>query len=164
MARSETFRFNELPRSVAELKALPGSECTDPFAVAALTVAVLCNYNSNPEETFSMLDAIKGPQALTPYEKSFIKERFSYGKYVPISYFEGTSPANSYTPTKPYTITVFDNPYSYQDPNYAVLYIKSSGADSPRSVKLRKKGENWYLWEQFVLVSIRDATADDPWA
>lgn len=164
MAISKTIVFNSLPATVEELKALPQSACTDPFEVAALTVAILCNYNNNPEETYKMLDAIKGPQPLSTYEKQFIRDRMRDGKYVPVSYFAGTCPGNSYTPTLPYTITVSDNPYSYQDPDYANLYISSSGADSPRSVKLRKKGGNWYLWEQFVLVGIRAAAADDPWA
>ena len=161
---SKTFIFNSLPKTVEELRAMPESSCTDAFAVAALTVAVLCNYYDNAEETYRMLDAIKGPQPLSTYEKQFIRDRMMDNKYVPISYFEGTSPANSYTPSLPYKITVSDNPYSYTDPNYANLYIASSGADSPRSVKLRKKGDNWFLWEQFVLVGIRAAAADDPWA
>jgi len=164
MATSKTFTFNSLPKNVEELKAMPESACTDPFAVAALTVAILCNYQSSANDTYDMLDAIKGPQPLSTYDKQFIKDRMSYGKYVPVSYFAGTNPENSYTPSQPYTITVSDNPYSYQDPAYAVLYLTSSGADSPRQIKLRKKGNNWFLWEQFVLVGIRDAKADDPWA
>ena len=39
------------------------------------------------------------------------------------------------------------------------------GADSPRSVTLRKTGGGtWYLWEQNLLVDIRIPTSQDAWA
>ena len=45
------------------------------------------------------------------------------------------------------------------------LYLKTAGADSPRGIKLRQKGDNWYLWEySSVLVGIRTPANEDPWA
>ena len=64
----------------------------------------------------------------------------------------------------PITLTVSENPYSYQDEGYATLWIRSGGADSPRQVRLRRKGEQWFLWEQFLLPDIRKPAAEDPWA
>ena len=44
-------------------------------------------------------------------------------------------------------------------------YIACGGADSPRPVKLRKKGDGqWCLWEQYLLTDIRQPKANDPWA
>lgn len=160
----KTFTFAKLPENLAELKTLPEAALTDPFATAALTAAVLCNYEKNVDATVEMLNFLKGPQPLSPFEKQFLRDRLVGKSYVPRSYFAGTSPANNYTPSVPYTITVEENPYSYTQENYAVLWIKSSGADSPRQVKMRSKGENWYLWEQFLLPDIRVPAEQDPWA
>lgn len=162
---SKTFTFNALPQSVEEMRTLPESQLDNPFKTAALTVCALCAFPDNREASKAMLNFLKGPQPLTPFEEQFLADRFMDGKrYVPFSYFEGTSPDNDYTPSVPYTITVSSNPYSFQEENYAVLYIKSSGADSERNVKLRRKGEQWFLWEQFLLPDIRKPKSADPWA
>ena len=68
-------------------------------------------------------------------------------------------------PSQPYTVTVSENPYSYQNEGYAKMFIRSGGADSPREVLLRKaKDGKWYLWEQFILVGIRQPESQNPWA
>ncbi len=80
--------------------------------------------------------------------------------------FAGATPDNGYKPTAPYTIEVSDNPYSFNNENWAVLYVKSSGADSVRPVKLRKKpstGE-WFINDIQCLADIRVPKEEDPWA
>ena len=48
---------------------------------------------------------------------------------------------------------------------YLRLFLRTAGADSPRPIKLRKKGENWYLWEySSILSGIRIPAEADPWA
>ena len=161
----KTFTFDKLPESVAELQAMPESALTDPFATAALTAAALCHYEADAEETHKMLDFLKGPRPLSPFEKQFLRDRLVGKAYVPRSYFAGTSPENNYEPTLPYTITVEENPYSYQNEGYATLWIKSSGADTPRQVQMRHaKDGRWYLWENFLLPDIRIPASEDPWA
>ena len=160
----KTFRFDSLPENRAGLAALPEAALTDPFAAAALTVAALCRYEADPAAAVDMLNFLKGPQPLSTYETQFLRDRLAGKGYKPFSFFDGATPANNYTPTLPYTVTVRDNPYSYTDENYAMLYLTSGGADSPRGVKLRKKGEQWFLWEQFLLSDIRTPAKDDPWA
>ena len=84
---------------------------------------------------------------------------------MPRSYFSGAVPQNDYQPSQPYTVRVSENPYSYENENYAKLFLTSGGADSPRYVQLRKaKDGRWYLWEQFILVGIRPPESTDPWA
>ena len=160
----KTFTFAKLPQNVAELQAMPEAQLKDPYVTAALTAAVLCHYEKNVDETIDMLNCLKGPQPLSTYEKQFLRDRLVGKGYVPRSYFAGTSPANNYEPSVPYTITVTETPYSFNEDKYALLYIKSSGADSPRQVKMRAKGDTWYLWEQFLLPDIRVPASDDPWA
>lgn len=46
---------------------------------------------------------------------------------------------------------------------YAVLWIKSSGADHARQIKLRQKDDKWYLWEQMLLADIRKPASVDTW-
>jgi hypothetical protein len=84
---------------------------------------------------------------------------------VPFSYFKGATPANNYTPERPFTVTVESNPYSDANPGYMKLFLRSGGADNPREVVLRKKGDGqWMLWDQFLLVGIRSPKSADPWA
>ena len=161
---SEKFVFNKIPENLDELKALPEAALTSPFAAAALSVLVLCNYENNKDNTIEMLNYLKGPQPLSVYQTQFLRDRLSGKGYKTYSFFEGSSPQNNYTPTTPYTITTFDNPYSYTDEGYAKIYMRSSGADTERYVSLRQKGDKWYVWEIFYLSDIRTPAKDDPWA
>lgn len=163
--KKEKIVFSSLPTSLEEFKALPQAAMSTPFETAALTVLAFCYYPQNKELSLQMVDFLKGPRPLSGVEKSFIADRFRDSDYVPRSYFEGSTPQNDYTPSEPYTIVVSESPYSYQNENYATLYITSGGADSPRSVQMRKaKDGKWYLWEQFILVGIRQPDSVDPWA
>ena len=109
----ESFAFESLPKNVQELKALPQASLDSPFKTAALTLAVLCHYEQNPDETFEMLNFLKGPEPLSTYEKQFIKERLAGKFYKVKSFFAGATPQNNHEPSTPYTITVSDNSYSY---------------------------------------------------
>ena len=157
--------FPNLPDTLEEFKALSQAQLSTPFETAAMTVLALCFYPQNAELSLGMLDYLKGPQPLSAYDKQFLRDRFMDKDYVPRSYFKGAVPANDYTPAKPYTVAVFENPYSYGEQGYAQLFIQSGGADSPRYVKLRQaKDGKWYLWEQFLLAGIREPESADPWA
>jgi len=139
----------------------------DPFKTAALTVCALCAYSKDREVGTEMLNFLRGPRPMSPADVSFLNDRLMDGKdYVARSYFEGATPANGYTPATPYTVKVISNQYSkLENGNYMKLLIHSGGADSPRSVTLRKTGGGtWYLWEQNLLSDIRIPTSQDAWA
>ena len=163
---SETFTFNSLPTNVAELKALPEASMDTAFKTTALTMAVLCHYNDNLDETIEMLNYLKGPADVSGQEKQLLSEKLQGKAYKAFSYFAGATPQNGYKPTLPYTITVSENPYSFDNENWATLYVASGGADNPRTMKLRKKpstGE-WFLNEIQCLSDIRLPVEEDPWA
>ncbi len=162
----ETIVIQELPESVEQLQALPEAAMDTPFKTAALTVCALCAYGAEPSIGIEMLNFLKGPKPLTNIELSFLKDRFADDHYyIAFSYFDGATPENDYQPSKPYTLTVESDPYSYQNEGYAKLNIRSGGADSPRQVVLRKAGDGkWYLWEQFLMVGIREPKSKNPWA
>lgn len=161
-----TFVFGSLPESVEQMKALPEAALDTPYKTAALTICALCAYAAREQTGIEMLNFLKGPQPLSPYELSFLRDRFRDGRHIPFSYFEGATPDNSYTPDKPFTVTVFSNPYSFQNEGWATLHINSGGADSPRQIKLRFKPSEgrWCLSEQMVMVGIRAPKSADPWA
>ena len=145
--KSVDVTFAKLPETLEEFMALPQSALANPFDTAALTVLALCFYPQDKELCYQMLEFLKGPGTLSPY------------------YFKGATPQNDYLPSQPYTISVSENPYSYQNQGYAKLFIRSGGADSPREVLLRlAKDGKWYLWEQFLLVGIRAPESSNPWA
>lgn len=165
--KEETFTFTALPESLAELQALPEASLDSPFKAAALTVCAICAYAADKNIGAEMLNWLRGPRPLSNQDISFLNDRFRDGKtYVPFSYFKGAKPDNDYTPDEPYTLTIFTNPYSDANPGYMKLFLESSGADNPREIVLRKRESDgkWFLWDQFILVGIRDPKSTDPWA
>lgn len=158
--------FTALPESLAQLQALPEAVLDDPYKTAALTVCALCAYGADKNIGTEMLNWLRGPRPLTPSDISFLNDRFRDGKfYVPFSYFKGATPDNDYTPTQPFTLEIESNPYSDANPGYKKLFLRSGGADNPREIVLRMRGDGkWFLWDQFILVGIRDPKSADPWA
>lgn len=163
--KTEKFSFAALPESVDQMKALSEASLDSPFKTAALAICAFCAYAAAPEIGIDMLNFLKGPESLSTYDKSFLKDRFSDVKYVPFSYFEGAVPDNDYTPNEPFTVEFSTNPYSFDQDGYVTLYVRSGGADSPRAIKLRQKGNQWFLWEYSAIVmSIRKSKSENPWA
>ena len=164
--RSESFTFEKLPSNLSELQAMPEASLDSAFKTAALTIAVLCRYEQDPKATFEMLDFLKGPGEVSNYEKQFIKERLNGKFYKSYAFFEGATPANGYKPAQPYKISVMENPYSFDNENWATLWVKSGGADNPAPIKLRQKPSTgqWFLNEIQCLSDIRVPVEEDPWA
>lgn len=130
--QSETFTFAALPESVEELCALLEAAMDTPFKTVALTVCALCAFAASPNIGTKMLNFLRGPRPLNGQDISFIKDRFRGNRaYIIFSYFAGAAPENNYTPQKPYRVTVTLDSHSYDEANYARLYIACSGADSP---------------------------------
>ena len=165
-AQKKTFSFLALPESHAEMQALPEAALEDPFQTAALTVCALCAYGADKCIGTKMLNWLRGPRPLSPYDLSFLNDRFRDGHHVPFSYFAGATPENDYTPAKPFALTIEAGPYADANPGYKKLHIRSGGADNPREIVLRKRESDgkWFLWDQFILVGIRDPKSADPWA
>lgn len=165
--KKETFTFAALPESLSQMQALPEASLDDPYKTAALTVCAICAYAAAPEIGVEMLNWLRGPRPLGGGDLSFLKDRFRDGKtYVPFSYFKGATVNNDYTPDVPFTLTVESNPYSNANEGYMKLFVRSSGADNPREIVLRQRGSDgkWFLWDQFILVGIREPKSADPWA
>lgn len=154
--------FDALPQTAAEV-----APCRTPEETAALTVAALVRFTEDQETGIAMLNVLRGPRPLSPQEIQLLKDQLLKDRdYVARSHFNGATPDNNYTPLQPYSVTVADSVHSYDQENYATLYIRSGGADSPRPITLRKKpstGE-WFLWNHVgLLPGIRVPASQDPW-
>lgn len=161
-----TFTFRDIVKSKDELLRYPESSLDTPFKTAALALLALCTYKYDKEACYLMLNYLRGPEPLTEFDKQFLRDRLGGKEYKPYSFFKGATPENAYTPSKPYTITVRQNPYSFTEENYCVLWVKSAGADTEREIKLRKKPSTgqWFIRDFVCLADIRIPKNEDPWA
>ena len=165
--KKKTVKFESLPLSVEDLQAHAEGGLTDEFGSAALCVAALAAYPEHPDECLAMLEFLNGPENVVPSDKQFLRDRFDGKPYLMRSYFAGATPSNDYTPSKPYSVTVSANPYSYQNENYCTLFVQSGGADSPRQIDLRYKPstKQWFIrGYNGLLGGIRIPTSEDKWA
>lgn len=156
--------FSTMPQTAEDIQALIAVyPVTDRHNTVAFFMASLVKYVEDEQEGLDMIDVLKGPQKLSSTEKSFIKERFSDKKYLPRAYFEGAAPENNYQPDEPWTVIIYDDPVAPPE-GYTYTHVRTSGADGPRRVCLRLKGEENWLWEyNGVLMSIRLPANEDPW-
>ena len=163
--KTETFSWDSLPENAEQLAGMAEMALDTPFKAAALTVVALCRYGADPRASVDMLNALKGPTPLSAYEEQFLRDRLAGKAYKPFSFFAGAVPDNDYTPSNPYTLSIRAGASSFSEAGYATLYVQSSGADTPRQIKLREKPSSgqWFLWEQFLLSDIRTPAAADPW-
>ena len=164
-----TFTLDELPKSLEEIKALDINDLKQPQNTAALTLLALCIYPQDRDECFRIIDYLDGPKPLSEYEKKAFDERFRGDQAkIPFSYFKGATPSNNYTPNRPFEFTVKESTTSRSNLNlgYITLFLESSGADSSRYVTLRVRESSgeWFLYEQFLLGSIKTPRESDPWA
>jgi len=167
--KSVSVVFDSMPETLEGFTALPQAAMATPFDTVAMAVAALCVYPLNKDETVAMLNHLKGPNPLSARDISFLAERMAQNQkagFIGASYFSGATPDNDYTPSKPYTVTASENPYSYSNEGHATLYVKSGGGDSPRPVTLRlAKDGKWYLWQySSLLLDIRAPESTNPWA
>ena len=164
--KKESFTFDKIPESLDELKALPQANLKNAFGTAALVILAMNNYTSNTAACMEMLTFLKGPGTLYGHETQRMADQLKDKDYHMRSYFEGATPENNYEPSRPYKLTIFDNPHSYDNKGYAVLWVKTAGADTERQIRLRKKestGE-WFLDEEALTPEIRKPKEADPWA
>jgi hypothetical protein len=145
----KTYTFYNLPETLGELQSLPEANLKDPYGVAALTIAALCRYETNPDDCFRMLNWLKGEEGLSANEREFLRERLQGKAYKPRSFFAGATPQNNYTPSQPNKLTPVSNPQTFRESGMATVYLRSSGAEDTRQIKLRQRKETgeWFLYD-----------------
>lgn len=158
------FVFEKMPDTLEEFKSMGYFSINNPHSTSALFMLALCKYVEDKKLGIEMINLLKGPIDLTKYEENFLADRLSDKLYLPYSYFDGATPENNYTANLPLTIQTYEDS-SYVEPGYVKVLLNSSGADSKRFIKLRQKGDEYFIWEYpGILSSIRIPKNEDPWA
>ena len=159
-------RFESIPSTLSEFTALPERDLGKPENTCALFLLALNLYTKNKDEGVAALNILCGPRPLSPMGVQFIRDRLMDKPYLPLAYFDGAAPQNSYTPNVPYTLEVYPDPRPQDvEEGYTRRYLRTAGADSPRSITLRRKGNEWFLWEYAgILLGIRIPANENPWA
>lgn len=158
--------FEKIPTTYEEFVSLEYAKLDKPEYAAGLFLLAVCVYPKDKELAHKMIDFLKGPEPMNNYDKQFLRDRMMDKDYIGYSYFVGSSPQNNYQPNIPYTVEIMPDRSGYSEQGYAKFFIKSSGADMPRPIKMRLKPSTgqWFLYEQMLLAGIVIPVASDPWA
>lgn len=159
--------IQKIPENLQEFESLAGAQRT-PERICALFLCALSLFDRDRDAGAAAMNLLRGPRPMTPYDQQFLRDRLRGKSYLPLAYFEGATPENGYQPRVPYTLNVLADPRPQDiEQGYRRVFLKTTGADSPRPMKLRQKGSTgeWFLWEySSVLSGIRIPAAEDPWA
>ena len=154
--------IRRLPETLEEFSSQ--MDLSRPENTCALLLEALALWLRDREAGHQALDLLRGPRPMLPYDRQFLRDRMRGKEYLARAYFEGAAPENGYTPHTPCTLTVLPDTHP-AEPGYCKVFLVTAGADSPRPVTLRRKGDSWYLWEySSILTGIRLPAAEDPWA
>lgn len=156
---------SSVPTTSEEFSALPQNDLSKPENTCTMFLLALALYLKDSNAGVAALNTLRGPRPLSNYDIQFLRDRL-YGKsYLPLAYFDGATPANNYVPSTPLTLEVIADARAQDiEEGYLRLFLKTAGADSPRPIKLRQKGDFWYLWEySSILSGIRIPSEADAW-
>lgn len=157
-----------IPTSLEEFTDLAATLGRTPQGICALLLCAVKLFDKDKDEGVHAMDLLRGPRPITPYDTQFLRDRLRGKSYLPLAYFAGATPENGYTPLVPYMLEVLEDPRPQDvETGYLRLYLRTTGADSPRPVKLRQKASTgeWFLWEySSILSGIRIPAQEDPWA
>jgi len=158
--------LQNLPGSIQEFSSLAQMNLSVPENTCAMFLCALELYVKDKDAGVEAMNLLRGPRPMTPYDVQFLRDRLRDKTYLPRAYFEGATPQNNYMPMRPYALTVLPDPRPQDiEPGYVRVFLRTAGADSPRPVKLRQKGGQWFLWEySSILSGIRIPAEQDPWA
>ncbi len=158
--------LNNLPTTLQEFQSLSQAALATPEQTCIMLLCALHLYVADKDTGISALNVIRGPRPMTPYDTQFLRDRLYDKPYLPLAYFQGATPQNNYQPDIPYMLDIrSDSRPQDVESGYIRVFLKTTGADSPRPIKLRQKGNQWFLWEySSILTGIRIPVEKDPWA
>ena len=159
--------IQKIPVNLQEFEALAGTQPA-PEKICALFLCALSLFDKDKALGTAAMNILRGPKPMTPYDQQFICDRLRGKSYLPMAYFEGSTPQNGYKPNAPYVLEVAEDSRPQDiEQGYLRLFLKTAGADSPRPIKLRQKASTgeWFLWEySSILSGIRIPGSENPWA
>ncbi len=159
-------QLSRLPENAEELGLLAEGKLSSPEYVAAFFICAIQIFTENTEEGIQALEMLNGPEDLSTHDNNWYKDRLQDKPYLPKAYFEGAVPENDYTPGEPYTLYIYpDSRPDLWEEGLMKVYLRTSGADSPRGIQLREHEGSWYIWNISAIMSgIRLPASMDPWS
>lgn len=160
--------IQKMPTNLEDFKELEIMDLSKPENVCGLFLCALVLFDKDKEAGKEAMNIIRGPSPMSEYDFQFLKDRLRGKSYLPLAYFNGATPENNYKPNVPYVLDVQEDPRPQDiEQGYIRLYLKTAGADSPRSIRLRQKASTgqWFLNEySSILTGIRIPKNKDPWS
>lgn len=163
---SSSVTIEAFPATLAEFSAMPqATNLSKPENTCTLLLCALDLFTKDRASGVEALNKLRGPRPMSPMDVQFVRDRLMDKAYLPKAYFDGATPQNNYTPSLPYTVHFYPDPRP-QDmgEGYMRLFLRTPGADSPRPIRLRRKGDQWFIWDYpGILSGIRITAKEDPW-
>ena len=172
---AQTVNIDRLPATIDEFVSLRDKIAAEPEGGATMFLLALKIYSDNKELGKQCLvvaadrgslregDVYKG-FALFNQDMDLIEKQLAKDKNIPNSYIKGSDPKTSYKISLPYVYEFSSNAYC-GDPKTGTykLFVKCSGADSPRPIGLKRNDKG--LWKatswSSVLVGIKKPPVSD---
>lgn len=169
-------KISSEPNSIDEFVKLRDEIATTPQGGAAMFVLAMRKYQANPKENISYLivsidrsrldesegaDSYKG-FTIANSDKWLVQTQLTKNNYLANSYFKGTSAQNSYATKAPFVVECKKNQYSEIDANTIKIFVKCTGADTPRPITLVKNDKGIWKAKEFssLLVGIKAPPAN----
>ena len=175
-----TYTFSTIPTNVEELKQYNISGDDGRYKVLALYVMSLRTWKpENQTDCEEMIGYLCNKQ-LSVYEKQRLAEQMKKSKqylYLGNAFLNGATPANDYTPSQPYSITLTQDSVVDEDQIYipanpsipspdqyrAFIYCKASDSGKWIDVYKSSKDGNWYMYKWMDLItSIKAPASSNP--
>ena len=175
-----TYTFSTIPTNVEELKQYNISGDDGRYKVLALYIMSLRTWKpENQTDCEEMIGYLCNKQ-LSVYEKQRLAEQMKKSKqylYLGNAFLNGSTPANNYTPSQPYSITLTQDSVVDEDQVYipanpsipspdqyrAFIYCKASDSGKWIDVYKSSKDENWYMYKWMDLItSIKAPASSNP--
>ncbi len=175
-----TYTFSTIPTNVEELKQYNISGDDGRYKVLALYIMSLRTWKpENQTDCEEMIGYLCNRQ-LSVYEKQRLAEQMKKSKqylYLGNAFLNGSTPANNYTPSQPYSITLTQDSVVDEDQVYipanpsipspdqyrAFIYCKASDSGKWIDVYKSSKDGNWYMYKWMDLItSIKAPASSNP--
>lgn len=155
----KTVKIDAIPTTIDDFLTLRDKTAQTPEGGAAVYIVAMQMYTQNKTTGMQALIIASHSQLLvesskeasykgyfpTPGYDNDIRNYFGPKPYIARSYFDGTKPETGYQLPKSLSMTFTRNTYSEMDNGDIKVFVKCSGASSPRPITLRKNDKG--IWK-----------------
>ena len=150
--------FHELPTDFDVFINIAESTLNLPEKAAALFIIALRIYAVDRKLGLKMISYLRNEESINEKEiKNLLSDPLEKRSYLPLAFFKGATPENSYTPDLPYIVTIKEDKKRSLRRKFKTLYIGCPGAGVYRPITLEKKkrkkinknflGDPWFVVE-----------------